>query len=124
MSADDAQNVAFLHDEEILAVDLHFRARPFAEQDLVAGLDVERRDRAVLAAGAGADRDDLALLGLFLGGVGDDDASGRLLLGLDAADEHAIVERSKLHTFTFLNWGMNCCWHSRGASANADPFRV
>ena len=41
--------------------------------------------------------DDLALLRLFLGGVGDDDAAGRLLLGLDAADEHAIVQRTEGH---------------------------
>src|SRR3954467_12856192 len=65
-SANDAQDVAFLHDQQVFTVDLHLGARPFAEQDLVAGLDIERRDRAVLAAGAGADRHDLALLGLFL----------------------------------------------------------
>ena len=40
--ADDPEDVGFLHDEEVLAVDLDLGARPFAEQDLVAGLDVER----------------------------------------------------------------------------------
>jgi hypothetical protein len=48
-SADDAENVAFLHDQQVFAVDLDFGAGPFAEQDAVAGLDVERGDLAVFA---------------------------------------------------------------------------
>ena len=64
---------------------------------LVAGLDVERRDLAVLGAGAGADGDDFAFLRLFLGGVGDDDPAGGLLLGLDAADEHTVMKRPETH---------------------------
>src|SRR5829696_5196249 len=39
-----AHDVALLHDEEIFAVDLHFGARPFAEQNLVTRLDVERHE--------------------------------------------------------------------------------
>ena len=41
--------------------------------------------------------------GFSLARVGDDDPAGRLLLGLDAADEHAIVQRTKFHAFTFLD---------------------
>src|SRR3569832_1464789 len=48
-------------------------------------------------AGAGAGGDALALLRLFLGGIGDDDAPGGLLLGLDPADEHPIMERTEFH---------------------------
>ena len=81
-----------LHDQELLAVDLDLGARPLAEQDAVAGLDVERDQLAGLVAGARADGDDLALLRLFLGGVGDDDAALGLLLGLDALDDHAVVQ--------------------------------
>src|SRR3954469_19235629 len=105
-SAHDPEDVAFLHDQQVLAVEADLGAGPFAEQDLVPGLDVERRDRAVLAAGAGAGGDDLALLRLFLGGVGDDDPTGRLLLGLDPADEHPVMKRSKVHArhlFLVLN---------------------
>jgi hypothetical protein len=90
-SADDPEDVAFLHDDQILAVDLDLGARPFAEQDLVAGLNVERHDRALFAADAGAGGDDFAFLRLFLGGVGDDDAAGGFLGGFDAADEDAVV---------------------------------
>src|SRR5260221_7997488 len=94
---DDAHHVGFLHDDELLAVQLDFRARPFAEQDAIALLHVERMQRAVLAAGAGTDGDDLAFHRLFLRGVGDDDAAGGLGGLLDAADEHTIVQWSKRH---------------------------
>ena len=81
---DDAHDVALLHDQEFLAVDLDLGARPLAEQDAVAGLDVDRDELAGLVAAAGADGDDFALLRLFLGGVGDDDAARGLLFGIDA----------------------------------------
>jgi hypothetical protein len=60
-------------------------------------LDVERRDLAVFVAGAGADGDDFAFLRLFLGGVGNDDPAGGLFLGLDPADEHAVMKRPETH---------------------------
>src|SRR5438477_11953317 len=96
-SANNAQNVAFLHDDEVFTVDLHFGARPFAEQDLVAGLDVERRELALFGLGARADGDDFALLRLFLRGVGDDDPARGLLLGLDTTDEDTIMKRPETH---------------------------
>src|SRR5438270_3673492 len=89
-SANYAQDVAFLHDDEVFTVDLHLGARPFAEQDLVAGLDVERRDLALVGLGAAADGDDFALLRLFLRGIGNDDPAGGLFIGLDAADEDTV----------------------------------
>src|SRR5215469_9931176 len=49
---DDAEHVGFLHDDELLPVDLHLAARPFAEQDAVARLDIEGLKLAVLAARA------------------------------------------------------------------------
>src|SRR3546814_14528283 len=36
---DDAEDVAFLHDQQVFTVHLDLGARPLAEQDLVAGLD-------------------------------------------------------------------------------------
>src|SRR5687768_4333961 len=96
-SADDPEDVAFLHDQQVLAVELDLGAGPFAEQDLVARLDVERGHRAVLGAGAGADRDDLAFLRLLLGGVRNDDSAGGGLFGLDSTDQHPIMERTKFH---------------------------
>ena len=63
------------------AVELDLGARPLAVDHLVADLDAERLQAAVLQALALADGDDLALHGLFLGGVGDDDAGLGLGLG-------------------------------------------
>src|SRR5262245_16383390 len=76
-SMDYAHDVAFLHDQEFLTVDLDLGARPLAEQHLVALLDIEGRKLTGLVAGARADGDDLALLGLLGCGVGDDDAARR-----------------------------------------------
>jgi len=50
-----AHDVGFLHDNEVLAIELDLGARPLAEEHAVARLDVERVQGAVLAAGAGAD---------------------------------------------------------------------
>ena len=63
---DHAHDVAFLHDKEILAVDLDLGARPFAEQHDVAELEIDRDQLAVLVAGTRADGDDLALRGFSL----------------------------------------------------------
>jgi hypothetical protein len=91
-----AQDVAFLHDQQVLAVDLDLGARPLAEQDAVAGLHVQRLDLAVfVVARAGADGDDFAFLRLFLGGVGDDDPALGLFFFLDALDEDAVSQGTK-----------------------------
>src|SRR6266436_1095355 len=95
---DHAHDVGFLHDDEVLAIELDLGARPLAEQHAVAGLDVERMQGAVLAAGARADGDDLAFHRLFLGGVGDDDAARRLRILFDAADQDAVLQRSECHS--------------------------
>ena len=97
LSATHAHDVAFLHDDEVLAVDLDLGARPFSEQHPVADLDIERMQFAVIAARAGPGGDHLALHRLFLGGVGNDDAALGLLLLFDATDQHTILQRSKLH---------------------------
>ena len=68
-----AEDVALLHDEQLLAIEFDLAARPLAEQHTVADLDVEGIDFAGLVAGTRANGDDLALLGLFLGGIGNND---------------------------------------------------
>src|SRR5215468_11039555 len=61
LSGDHAHDVGLLHDQEFVAVELHLGARPLAEQNLVAGPNVDRDQLAVLVASAGPDGDDLAL---------------------------------------------------------------
>src|SRR5690606_26985488 len=94
----------------LVAVDLHLGAAVLREQHLVAGLDLEGLDLAVLVALAGADGDHLALDRLLLGGVGDEEASGRLLLLVEALDDHPVVQRSNLHDGAVLPWGS---WRTR-----------
>src|ERR1700733_10015027 len=86
-----AHDVGLLHDQEILAVDLDFCARPLAEQDPLARLEFDGRDLAALIAAAGSDRDDFALLRLFLDSVGNDDPALRLIFALDAAYDDAVM---------------------------------
>src|SRR6185503_11465651 len=85
------------HDQELCAIDLDLGARPLAEQDAVAFLEVQRDDLAILAASAGPYGNDLALLRLLGGGIGNDDAPGGLGFAVDAAQGHAIVEGTEFH---------------------------
>ena len=95
-----AEDVALLHDEEVLIIDLNFGAGPLAEQHPIAGLDVERLYLALLIAGTRACSDDLALLGLFLSSIGNNNAATGALVLLDAA----VVQRTKLHVQTSSNF--------------------
>ena len=60
---DDAEDFFFAHDQEFLAVDLDLGAGVLAEEDFVAGLDVEREYFALVVRLAFSDGDNLALLG-------------------------------------------------------------
>src|SRR5271170_158362 len=101
---DDTHDVAFLHDDEILVVDLDLGARPLAEQHAVPDLYVEVVQFAVFAAGPRPVGEDLALHRLFPCGVGDDDAASALFFLLDATHEYAILQRSKCHGDTSISY--------------------
>ena len=62
-----------------------------AEEDEIAGLDVERDAPAVVLDLAVAHGDDFALLRFFLRGIGDDDSADFLFPFLDALNEDAVV---------------------------------
>src|SRR3954453_9129071 len=94
---EDAHDVAFLHDQQLLAIDLDLGAGPLAKQHAVADLEIDRDQLAVLVAAARADGGDFALRGLFLGTVGNDDAACGLLFGVDALDHDAVVKRTEFH---------------------------
>src|SRR5947209_15344065 len=104
---ENAHDVALLHDQELLVVDLDFSARPFAEQHAVADLEIDRKQLAGFVAAARTNCDDLALRGLFLRGVRNDDAASCLLFGVDALDNDAVVKRTEFHGI-LLNSSM--CW--------------
>src|SRR5688572_21531713 len=92
LNAQDAEDVLFLHDEELLAVELHLAAGILAEDDPVAALDRGAHVPSVVGDPARAHGDDFALVGLLLGGVGNEDAAALGLARLDTPDEDAVVE--------------------------------
>src|SRR5581483_4725611 len=97
---DDGQDFVLAHDEVLLTIELDLLTRVLAEEDQVAGLDVQRDALAVVFRLAVAGGDDFALLRLFLRGVGDDDAANFLLTLLDALDNDAVVQRSDVHALS------------------------
>src|ERR1700682_2668561 len=90
-----AHDVALLHDQEFLAVELDLGARPFAEQHAIANLEVDRDQLATFVAAARTYRRDFALRRLFLGAVGNDDAALGLFFGVDTLDHDAVMQRTK-----------------------------
>src|SRR5262249_18572909 len=100
LALENAHDVRLLHDQIFGAVDLDFGARPLAEENDVAGLDVDRDELAALVAAAGANGDDFALHGLFLGRVRNDDATLGLRVFLNPAHDHAVVQRTELHAMS------------------------
>src|SRR3954468_13798330 len=93
----DAHDVAFLHDQQLLTIELDLGTGPFAEQHAVADLKIDRNQLAVFVTAARTDRRDFALRGLFLGSVRNDNAASRLLFSIDAFDRDAVVERTESH---------------------------
>src|SRR3979490_768850 len=66
---ENAHDVALLHDQQFLAVEHDFGARPLAEQDAVADLEVDRDQLAGFVTATRADGGDFALGGFFLGRI-------------------------------------------------------
>src|ERR1700683_3630705 len=90
-------DVFFAHDHEIFTVDFDLGSAVFAEQDLVADLDIQGTDRAVFENLAFTDRDDLSLYRLFCCGVRNHDAARRGSLLLQTFHHDAIMKRTNLH---------------------------
>src|SRR3954462_3396220 len=118
---DDRKDFVLAHDEVFLAIELDLLARVLAEENAVAGLDVERDALAVVLDLAGAGRDNFALLGLFLGGVGDDDAADFLFAFLCALDNDAVVQRSDVHA-RYSVWRKGGC--SLAVSSRLDRLPI
>src|SRR6266851_3744152 len=95
--SENAHDVAFLHDQELLAIELDLGARPFAEQHAVADLEVDRDQLAGFVTATWADRRDFALRGLLLGTIRNDDAACGFVFGIDAFDHDAVVQRTEFH---------------------------
>src|SRR2546425_9610394 len=100
----NGEDVVLAHDQILLVVDFHLGAGVLPEQDLVAGLHVERDLLALVGDLAVADGNHLGLLGLLLGRVRDDDPALLDLFLLEPLDQKPIVQRTNLHTLLLLRW--------------------
>src|SRR5580704_2451135 len=114
-----AQDVRFLHDHEVLAVELDLGARPLSEQHAVAALDVERVHLAGFVAHTRSDRDNFAFHRLFLSGVGDKDAARGPCLGLDTTDQDAVLQWTQFHEWSPRTRILRGAWHCRAESDKA-----
>ena len=90
--ANDAEDIALADERVLLVAEFHLGAAVLADEDLVADLDFEGGDLAILALLAGAEGNDLGLLRFFLGAVRDDDPAADLFFFLDVLDEDAITD--------------------------------
>src|SRR3990167_2643835 len=94
---DHCEQIVFLHDQQLVAVDLDSLARVLAEQNAVTDLHVQGDHVALVVLLAGADGQHFTLIGLFSGVVRDHDAGGGRGFAFDTLDDHAIVQRAKVH---------------------------
>src|SRR3954451_23683858 len=116
VSGDHAHDVGLLHDQKVLALDLHLGAGPLAEQHPVARLQVDRNELAGLVATARTDRNDLAFLRLLLDGIRNDDPALGLLFRFDAADDYAVMQGTELELgHVFPLWVRNARMSGTGA---------
>src|SRR5690348_2753373 len=101
---ENSEDVVLAHDQILLVVDLHLGAGILPEQDLVAGLHIERDLLTLVGDLAIADGDHLALLGLLLGRVRDNDPALLDLSLLEPLHQNPVVQRTNLHTLLLLRW--------------------
>src|SRR5882762_5641677 len=90
-------NIFLSHHNELFPVHSDFGAAVLAEKDLVADLDVEGTDLAVLENLAFADRYDLSLNRLFGRGIGNENAARRGLFLFQTFHDDAVMKRTYLH---------------------------
>src|SRR5438270_8496395 len=89
-SAEDSEDLIFLHDEQLFAVNLDFRSGIFAEQYAVAFFYCQGNGLAFFKL-SGSSGDNDAFLGFLFCGVGDDDATTNGLRFLDPSDDNAVM---------------------------------
>ncbi len=122
---DDTHDVALLHDQKILTVDLDFGTGPLSEEHDVADFDVDLNELSALVAPAKPNSNHFSLLWLFLHSIGNNDPALGPVFAFEAPDCDAIVQRSKCHVRSAFQaghawvpvssmWGR---WHSIDRSA-------
>jgi len=87
----DAEDLVFLQNQQLIAIDFDLGARIFAKQNAVAGLHFDGGPLAGLQQFTAADGYHLGLLRLLLRAIGNDDPSAALLAFFQPFYENSIV---------------------------------
>src|SRR5688572_2849112 len=101
---DDAEDVGLGDEQMLFAVDLHFGAAVFGNENDIAHLYGKLDSLAVFVFSAGAEGHDLCLLGFFLRGIRQVNTAGGLVFAFNALHENALSERLDFggHSVVFL----------------------
>src|SRR5262249_45720828 len=89
---ENRQDIRLAQHEQVLTVELEFRAAVLGEEHAVAFLDLQRLAIALVGELARADGDHGSFLRLFLGGIGNDEAARRHLFLGAGPDDHAVAD--------------------------------
>src|SRR5438270_14100282 len=130
-SAEDSEDLIFLHDQQFFAVNLDYRSGILAEQYAVAFFYCQGDGLAFFKLSSSSGDND-AFLGFFFCGVRDDDSTTNGFRLLDPADYDAVMKRGQLlcHATTPFKicskMGFNDCWFLRatGRVASTHSYRV
>ena len=91
-SLDDCENIALGNDGVGRAVEGHFRATVFGDENLVVHRDAEGDGLAIFVAAAGTDGAHDGFLRLLLGGIRQEESAGGFAFSFDALHEHTLSD--------------------------------
>src|SRR5207237_9134188 len=94
---DFREHVRFAQDQNIVGPELDLGPAVFAEDDLVAFLEIHLDVLAILVPRAGTDGEDTAALRLLLRRVGQHDAADCRFLLIEDLDDQAVTTRLRVH---------------------------
>src|SRR6185312_10546677 len=86
------------HDHEVLSLDPHLGSTVFAEEDLVANLEIAGTYMSIFKNLTLADRHYLSAIGLFGCRIGNRNAAGRGTILFQALHHDTVMERTNLHS--------------------------
>jgi hypothetical protein len=95
---DHTEDVAFFQHQQVLSLNFDLGSGPFPDQDPVTWSDARRVQFIASAPRTRSDGDHLTLLQLFPSPIGNDPSARRLLIGINAFDQHTIVKGLDRHS--------------------------
>src|SRR6266851_1525168 len=88
-ASDDSENLVLAHDQQLFTVDLDFRTGVLAEQNTVAGLNIQGLTRSVFFVLARSGRNHFAFLRFLFGAVRNNNSAAHLFAFVNSLHDHA-----------------------------------